>query len=63
VQSLMKTDLVDEHRFLVHPIIVGSGKRFFEDGMNTTGLKLVRTETLPKGVVLHRYAPAPGGPA
>src|SRR5207247_4470939 len=27
VQSLMKSDLIDEYRFLIHPIIMGSGKR------------------------------------
>src|SRR2546421_1814309 len=32
VQSLMETDLIDEYRFLVHPIIMGRGKRFFKDG-------------------------------
>src|SRR6266567_4387146 len=50
VQSLMETDLIDEYRFLVHPIIMGSGKRFFKDGMVTTRLKLVSTKTYPLGV-------------
>jgi len=57
VQSLMKADLIDEYRFLVHPIIIGSGKRFFKDGMNTTGLKLVNTQALDKGVILLCYQP------
>jgi dihydrofolate reductase len=52
VESLMKADLVDEYRFLVHPTIMGSGKRFFRDGMHTKGLKLVKTKTLSMGVVL-----------
>lgn len=37
VQSLMEANLIDEYRFLVHPIIIGSGKRFFKEGMNTSG--------------------------
>ena len=45
-------------RFLVHPIIMGSGKRFFKDGMHTTGLKLVKTKTLDLGVILLCYQPA-----
>jgi dihydrofolate reductase len=57
VQSLMKANLVDEYRFLVHPIIIGNGKRFFKDGMNTTGLKLVKTQTLDLGVMLLCYQP------
>jgi dihydrofolate reductase len=55
VKSLMPTDLIDEYRFLVHPIIIGNGKRFFKDGMNITKLKLLKTETFPLGVVLLRY--------
>ncbi len=57
VQSLMETGLIDEYQFLVHPIIVGSGKSFFKDGMQTTGLKLVKTETLGLGVILLCYQP------
>lgn len=57
VQALMKADLIDEYRFLVHPIIIGSGKHFFKDGMKTAGLKIVKTDTLDKGVTLHCYQP------
>ena len=57
VQALMEGDLIDEYRFLVHPIIMGSGKRFFNDGMDTTKLKLVKTKTLDLGVVLFCYQP------
>ena len=57
VQSLMKANLIDEYRFLVHPIIIGSGKRFFKDGMNTTGLKLVKTQALDQEVMLLCYQP------
>jgi len=55
VKTLIEADLIDEYRFLVHPIIIGSGKRFFKDGMSTTGLKLVKTETLDLGVMLLCY--------
>ena len=55
VQSLMEADLVDEYRFLVHPIIMGSGKRFFSDEMAATKLKLVKTKTLDLGVTLDCY--------
>ncbi len=57
VQSLMETDLIDEYRFLVHPIIMGRGKRFFKDGMVTTRLKLVSTKTYPLGVMALSYQP------
>jgi dihydrofolate reductase len=55
VQSLMKADLIDEYRFLVHPIIMGSGKSFFKEGTHTKGLKLIKTEKLDKGVLVLYY--------
>ena len=60
IESLMEANLIDEYRFLVHPIIMGSGKRFFNDGMPTTGLKLVKTEALDLGVILLCYRRAEG---
>ena len=57
VQSLMEADLIDEYRFLVHPTIMGGGKRFFKDGMVATKLKLVKTKTLNSGVILDCYQP------
>jgi dihydrofolate reductase len=57
VQSLMEADLIDEYRFLVHPVIMGSGKHFFKDEMHA-GLKLVTTKTLASGVTLLCYEPA-----
>jgi len=57
VHPLMKTDLIDEYQFLVQPIIMGSGKRFFKDGMVTTRLKLVKTTTLSLGIMLLCYQP------
>ncbi len=57
VKSLMETDLIDEYRFLIQPIIMGSGKRFFKDEMVTTRLKLVSTQTYPLGVMVLAYLP------
>ncbi len=55
VQSLMEADLIDEYRFLVHPIIAGKGKRFFKEGMTTGALTLVKTQPLDKGVIVLYY--------
>jgi dihydrofolate reductase len=55
VQSLMEADLIDEYRFLVHPIIAGKGKRFFKEGMITNGLSLLKTQPLDKGVLVLYY--------
>jgi dihydrofolate reductase len=58
VQSLMHANLIDEYKFLVHPIIMGSGKRFFKAGIVPTRLKLIKTKTLDLGLVLLSYEPA-----
>lgn len=50
VQSLMAAGLIDEYRILVHPIIMGSGQRFFKDGMPTTKMVLSKTEPIDLGV-------------
>ena len=57
VQSLPRADLIDEYQLFVHPVIVGSGKRFFKDGMGTSKLKLLESKTLGLGVVLLCYEP------
>jgi len=43
--------------FLVYPIILGRGKRFFSE-TNKGTLKLVETKTFSSGVVLLRYQPS-----
>jgi dihydrofolate reductase len=58
VNTLMKHNLVDEYRLMVFPIVVGSGKRLFEDGLNTTVLELVDTKAFGTGVVVLTYRPA-----
>jgi dihydrofolate reductase len=55
VHSLLKENLIDEFRFLIHPIVIGDGKRFFNDDMKTLGMKLTRTQIIDKGVVLLCY--------
>jgi dihydrofolate reductase len=57
VSELMQHDLIDEYRFLVYPIILGNGKRFFNDATKAT-LKLVETKPFSSGVVLMRYQPS-----
>jgi Dihydrofolate reductase len=57
VRSLGSAGLIDEYRFLVHPIVMGNGKRFFKEGMDTSRLKLVHTKTFSLGVMLLCYQP------
>src|SRR6185369_8759583 len=58
VQSLMKTDLIDEYRILVQPFVMGRGRRFFPDGTPPTKLRLVESKTLGFGFLALTYQPA-----
>jgi dihydrofolate reductase len=58
MNALMRHDLIDEYRLMVFPIVVGSGKRLFEDGLEETVLRLVDTATFGSGVVVLTYRPA-----
>jgi dihydrofolate reductase len=60
VNTLLEHDLVDEYRFMIFPVVVGSGKRLFGDGLDTTILNLTETKMLGSGVVVLTYQPAPG---
>lgn len=57
VQSLMRTDLIDQYNLLVHPAIAGSGRRFYKDGVDIARLKLLANKTLSLGVVLLCFEP------
>jgi dihydrofolate reductase len=58
VHALMGTGLIDEYRFLVTPILMGKGRRFFTDGLPPTTLRLVESTPLSKGVLALTYQPA-----
>jgi dihydrofolate reductase len=57
VQSLAEAGLIDEYKLLIHPSIMGSGKRLFKEGMGLTKLKLVESKPISRGVVLLSYEP------
>jgi dihydrofolate reductase len=58
VQTLLQEDLLDELGLIIHPVVVGSGKRLFEDGGVPKELKLVDSKTFSTGVVYLTYRPA-----
>lgn len=58
VEALMRYDLVDEYRIAVFPVIVGRGKRLFQENGDTKTLKHVSTRTLRSGVTVLTYHPA-----
>jgi dihydrofolate reductase len=57
VQALLEAKLVDEMRFLIHPVTVGGGKRVFQEGAPTTRLELVDTKRLSSGAIVLCYRP------
>ena len=58
VRSLLRDGVLDELRLLVHPIVVGRGKRLFPDMSERVELKLVDSQTFSTGVVYLTYQPA-----
>ena len=58
VASLLSAGLLDELRLLVHPIVVGRGKRLFATGEEPRGLRLVDAQTFSTGVLSLAYTPA-----
>ena len=58
VQSLMRRNLIDEHVILIHPLVLGGGRRLFPDGGAPAALRLVDSKTTPTGVVIATYRPA-----
>ena len=53
--SLMREGLVDEYRLQVCPVVLGRGKRLFEDGLATQRLTHLETNTYDEMVAV-RYA-------
>jgi dihydrofolate reductase len=57
VQSLMHSNLIDEYILLIHPLVLGSGRRLFSDGGPCATLRLIDTKTTTTGVVIATYQP------
>jgi dihydrofolate reductase len=57
VRSLLQKNLLDELRLMVHPVVVGSGRRLFEEGGDRKELELADSKTFSTGVVYLTYRP------
>ena len=62
LQTLIAADLVDEYRLWVFPVLLGQGKRLFENGVPPRRLSLLATRSTPSGVLLNTYRPAGPSP-
>lgn len=59
VRSLMRRDLVDEFVLLIHPLVLGAGRRLFPDsGADLSAFQLVDSTTTGTGVIIATYQPS-----
>jgi dihydrofolate reductase len=58
LQTLLRSNLIDEFNLWTFPVVVGGGKRLFADGAVPSGLKLEKSKTFSSGVIMANYSPA-----
>jgi dihydrofolate reductase len=56
-QTLMEHDLVDEYVLTIHPLLLGGGKRLFDEAGAMRPMRLVDSKTSTTGVILATYRP------
>src|SRR5437763_5408980 len=57
IQSLMRANLIDDYVLLIHPLVLGSGRRLFPDGGAAATLRLVDSKATTTGVLIATYRP------
>jgi dihydrofolate reductase len=57
VRSLLQENLLDEFKLMIHPVIVGKGKRLFTEDVDLKRLQLVDSKVTGSGVVIVSYQP------
>jgi dihydrofolate reductase len=57
-QTIIREDLADEFRLMIHPVVLGSGTRLFREGNPRRPLELVESSTSTTGVLIITYRPA-----
>lgn len=61
LQSLMRDGLVDKFVLLIHPLVLGTGRRLFADDGTSAALRLIDSKTTGTGVIIANYQPAAQG--
>ncbi len=56
--ALIRENLIDIYRFMVHPIVLGKGSRLFADGAGERVLELTETKPFSSGITILEYRPA-----
>jgi dihydrofolate reductase len=57
IRSLMPRGLIDEYLLMIHPLVLGSGRRLFSDGIPTSTLRLIEAKPTTTGVLIATYQP------
>jgi len=57
IESLREHDLVDEYRLMVHPVVLGQGKKLFKEDTTPVDLALIETRKAGPDVQLLIYRP------
>lgn len=55
VHQLLAAGLVDELRLQIYPVVLGRGKRLFDDGTEASAFTLVHSASTPNGVLITHY--------
>jgi len=55
VQTLAQHHLVDEYRLMIHPVVLGKGRRLFPEGAPFSNFELLGCTPTTKGVVIASY--------
>jgi dihydrofolate reductase len=58
IQTLMRHGLIDEYLLLIHPLVLGEGRRLFADGGPPASLRLVDSTVSTTGVLIATYQPS-----
>jgi dihydrofolate reductase len=57
----MQENVIDLYRFMVHPVVLGQGRRLFTDGVDKRALELSESKTFGSGIIILEYRPAVAG--
>jgi len=55
IQLLLKNDLVDELWLKIHPLMLGKGKKLFDNGVIPAAFKIIESTVTPSGVIIVYY--------
>jgi dihydrofolate reductase len=53
--SLMQSDLIDLYRFMLHPVVLGTGRRLFPEQVAKRAFELTETKRFSSGIVILEY--------